>query len=112
MKLAEGAVSFILLVVYLAWIFVSGTPHQRLQRTCDPIHWMGQASLSVDALMVPGWEEGTARFFQRTDYDCQYVLWRQFYESTWKREQKQRKPQQAGPDVGLPAHEPASGGGR
>ena len=90
MKLAEGAFGFILLVVFIGWIFVAESPHTRLQRACAPVNWVGRASLSTVALIHPEWEVGTRRFFQKTDYDCQYVLWSQFYAPTWHKLQKKR----------------------
>ena len=83
MKLAEGAFGFILLVIFIGWIFVAESPHTRLERACAPVNWTGRASLSIVALVHPEWEKSTNRFFQKTDYDCQYILWSQFYESTW-----------------------------
>lgn len=88
MKIAEGAFGFVLLIVFIGWIFIAGSPHTRLERACSPVAWTGRATLATVALIHKEWEKGTERFFQKTDYDCQYILWNQFYSSDWKRMQK------------------------
>ncbi len=90
MKIIEGAVGMLILL-FFGWVFVAGTPRVRLQRACAPVSWAGRASLASVALVHPEWERGTQHFFVKTDYDCQYILWSQFYESTWQRLKQQKK---------------------
>lgn len=71
-------------MAFLAWVFVSTDPHERLNRACQPVDWLGNIVISFEAFVYPEAQEGTKRFFDRTEYMCEYSLWRLVYEKEWK----------------------------
>jgi hypothetical protein len=74
-------------VFYVGWIMTSTDPHDRLSRACSPVDWMGNITLSLTAFVKPDGQASVDAFFKKTDYACQYSLWRLFYEEDWKSQQ-------------------------
>lgn len=90
---------FVVVMVWVGSIFVSGTPRDRIDASCQPIPLVGKFFTSVGALVSSEVERGVAAFFTDRTYDCRYVLWRQFYEDDYQRlmaAERERQAQLAG----------------
>jgi hypothetical protein len=75
-------------VVFMAWIFMSTDVHERLDRACKPVDWTGNVVLSMAAFVAPKSQTSVDAFFKKTDYACQYTIWRLIYEDEWKAQQQ------------------------
>lgn len=70
-------------------ILMATSPRVRLERACTPVTWVGKAATSV-VMLTDASENGAAstqRWFESLNYSCQFALWRQFYEESWRQEQ-------------------------
>ena len=74
-----------LVVAFLGYIFIADSPQERLDHACKPVEWVGNMTVSLSALTTPGWQTRVKRWIANTDYACEYVLWRQFYEDDYKK---------------------------
>lgn len=77
-----GGVFFFLAMFYLATIFITGDPLTRINRTCEPIHWVGTATTSVSNLAGGKFTPRIQAFFDARFKDCRYMVWQQFYEKS------------------------------
>lgn len=69
---------------FVAWIFFfTSNPSERIQRTCAPITWAGNVTVSLSALVVPSYQQGTQRWFDKFGYGCEYTIWRLFYQKQY-----------------------------
>jgi hypothetical protein len=91
-----GFIMGCLLLVGVGSIFISTSPRERLERACAPVGWMGKVATSVSMLTTTSEETplATQRWFDSLNYSCQYTLWRQFYEESWKAEQARQQQEQ------------------
>lgn len=79
-KSVHGAAFNLAVLLYIIWVFLGGSPDDRMQRTCQPILWAGNVTQSLTALTLPEYGQSVTKAFDNVDYACQYTLWRLFYE--------------------------------
>lgn len=81
-----GELLFFLVIAFLVWVFIGGTPDERIHRICDPINWAGNFIASVATAANTDYgksiHEGTANL----DYRFQLAIWDYFYAAKWKKE--------------------------
>jgi hypothetical protein len=75
-------------VIFIAWTFMPTDVHVRLERACKPVDWAGNIVLSMTAFVYPSGQASVDAFFKKTDYACQYSIWRLIYEEDWKSQQQ------------------------
>lgn len=76
-------------VFFIGWVVMPTDHHVRLERACKPVDWTGNVVLSMTAFIKPSGQSTVDTFFKKTDYACQYALWRLMYEEDWKAEQRE-----------------------
>lgn len=82
----------LLFIGFIAVVFLSTDPHNRIKRACSPISWVGNVVTSLTALVMPQHQERVDGWFDNLDYSCQYMTWRLFYQedyNKWVESQKQ-----------------------
>ncbi len=70
------------ILAFILWIFLGAAP-QRIERTCAPIGWMGNVTVSLAALVTPNYQKPVQRWFDKFTYGCQYTVWRLFYQDDY-----------------------------
>lgn len=85
-----------LFLAFIAWVFIAGTPNDRIDNFCKPIGWTGNAVTSLSALAVPSQQENVKQWFDKFQYGCRYMTWRLFYQDEYN---KFMKSQGLAPDV-------------
>lgn len=113
--------------IFIGWIFLAPTAEGRLQRSCQPVSWVGNVFVSLAALFGgerdeaappsllhrdvlrdgPGSAEAkpadavtkTRRTFDKATYTCRYTLWRLAYEDDYKAAVKKMQDEQAAQDA-------------
>lgn len=83
-KTIIGQILSVGFIVYLVWILIGGTPSERLERTCAPVRWTENLTLSITALTAAAYQDNVKGTFKNLDYSCQYMFWRMFYEDDYK----------------------------
>lgn len=84
-----GTAFFLLVMLWVGSILITTEPRERIGRTCAPIGWVGKFSASVMHLASADLVTDTEDFFQNRSNNCEYVVWRQFYEDDYmEREQR------------------------
>lgn len=73
----------LLFLAFVGWIFVAGTPTDRIDHFCRPISWTGNVVVSMSALVLPKSQTTVQGYFDKVDYGCQYMTWRLFYQSDY-----------------------------
>lgn len=71
------------LLIWVAWIILATDHVARIERTCQPILWAGNAITSIIALTVPAYQDKVDASFARLDYGCRYTVWRLVYEQDY-----------------------------
>ncbi|MBU2852510.1 MULTISPECIES: hypothetical protein [Acidithiobacillus] len=81
-----GELLFFLFIAFLIWVFIGGTPDQRIHRVCSPISWVGNfvgsVAIAADTDYGRSIKNGTANL----DYRCQLTIWDYFYAAKWEKE--------------------------
>lgn len=86
----------LLFLGFVAWIFISATPGERIDKACRPIAWGGNVVTSVAAMATPSSQTTVQKWFDSLEYGCRYTTWRLFYQrdfNEWRAAQ-QRQTQQ------------------
>lgn len=68
---------------FVFWIFTAPLPQERISRVCEPIHWVGNLATSTTALSSAKHTESSARWSDKLNYSCQYLIWRLFYQDDY-----------------------------
>jgi len=76
----KGGLFVLLLVFYIGWIFVATGTETRLERTCKPITWIGNAISSVVELTIPDYTEAFIKGTISVEGSCRYVAKKTIYE--------------------------------
>lgn len=98
-----------LFLAFVAWVFLSGTPDDRIKSVCRPVGWTGNVVVSVSALVLPDQQTRVQGYFNKFEYGCRFLTWRLFYQeayNAWLAQQPQAR--QAGAP-GAPAAPVAPG---
>lgn len=91
---AFGGIFFIAVMVFLLWTILASTPRGRIERVCEPTHWIGKVFIGMFEMWGPQQANAAEDFFNETNYSCKYLIWRQFYYDDWLKSQpKQVKPE-------------------
>ena len=113
--------------IFIGWIFLAPTAEGRLQRSCQPVNWVGNVFVSLAALFGGELDDGpplrprhrdvlrdgpagaqekpadvvtkTRRTFDKATYTCRYTLWRLAYEEDYKAAVKKMQDEQAARDA-------------
>lgn len=85
MKSHFGTALFLLVLLFVAWIFVASTPLDRMSRTCSPVNWSGKMVVSLTSLVSPSFSGKVQKFFDDRFSDCRFVIWEQFYEDDFNK---------------------------
>jgi len=88
-----------LFLAFIAWVFIAGTPNDRIDNFCRPVGWTGNAVTSLSALAVPSQQENVKGWFDKFQYGCRYMTWRLFYQEEYNKFMKSK---------GLPPAAPAA----
>ncbi|CAB5514339.1 hypothetical protein LMG26857_03398 [Achromobacter anxifer] len=70
---------------FIFWIIIAPLPQDRIARTCQPIHWVGNLATSTTALSVDKHTTTAARWSDKLNYSCQYLIWRLFYQDDYNK---------------------------
>lgn len=73
----------LLFIFFVVLIFITGDAHQRIERACKPIDWVGSVVVSLSALVLPQHQVRVKGWFDGLDYGCQYTVWRVFYQDDY-----------------------------
>lgn len=71
------------ILFFVFWIFTAPLPQERISRVCEPIHWVGNLATSTTALSSAKHTETSARWSDKLNYSCQYLIWRLFYQDDY-----------------------------
>lgn len=73
-----------LILLFVGYVLIAGTPEARIVRLCEPVNWAGRAFESVTLLVVP--EKGSAvrNSMNSTERGCHAVIYRQIYPEQYK----------------------------
>lgn len=77
-------VFFIGVMVWIGLIAISDGPRNRIEMVCKPVEWGGRMAGSVAAISSVSAEEKTRSFFAERTQECRMVIFKQFYEETYK----------------------------
>lgn len=98
-----------LFLAFVAWVFIAGSPLDRINHFCRPVGWTGNVVVSLSALVLPAQQARVQGYSDKMEYGCQYLTWRLFYQESynaWKAQQdahiKGKSP------AAVPAATPAS----
>lgn len=73
------------ILFFVFWIFTAPLPQERISRVCEPIHWVGNLATSTTALSSVKHTETSARWSDKLNYSCQYLIWRLFYQDDYNK---------------------------
>lgn len=75
----------LLFLAFVAWIFMSASPTNRIEHFCKPVGWVGNVSTSVTSLIVPTQQANVQKWFDKFEYGCQYMTWRLIYQADYNK---------------------------
>lgn len=82
----KGGILSALFIVFALWVAIGNGPGERIERSCKPVVWFGNLSVSVMQLIDPKFQNPTQRTFDKFDYGCRFSLWRLFFEKEYLKE--------------------------
>lgn len=83
-----GTVFFALCMFFLAFVFLAGTPIQRIDRGCLPVKWVGRAVTTVAAIASETAEDRARLGSSETVQACRFFMFRQFYSEELERQRE------------------------
>lgn len=86
-----------LFLAFIAWVFIAGTPQDRINNFCRPVAWTGNAVTSLSALAVPTQQQNVQNWFDKFEYGCRYMTWRLFYQAEYNAYMKAQQEKGAAP---------------
>jgi hypothetical protein len=87
----------LLLLAFVAWVFIAATPQQRIENVCRPVGWGGNATTSLTALTLPAHQQSVQRWFDKFEYGCRFTVWRLFFQDAYNKWLEAQAQQQAAP---------------
>lgn len=87
-----------LFLAFVAWVFLSGAPDERIKSACRPVGWTGNVIVSISALVLPDQQTRVQGYFNSFEYGCRFLTWRLFYQdayNAWLAQQSQPVPARA-----------------
>jgi len=94
-------------LVFVLWVFVAPLPQDRIARGCAPIQWVGNLATSTTALAVEDHTPTTARWSDKLDYSCRYMIWRLLYQDAYNEALEKGLINADGSPVQAPTQSPA-----
>lgn len=85
-----------LFLAFVAWVFLSGTPDDRIKSVCRPVGWTGNVVVSVSALILPDQQTRVQGYFNKFEYGCRFLTWRLFYQEAYNNWLAQQQTRPAG----------------
>lgn len=70
---------------FIIWVFAAAVPQDRIARGCEPINWLGNVATSTTALSTESHATTTARWSDKLNYSCKYMVWRLFYQDEYNK---------------------------
>lgn len=70
---------------FILWVFAAAVPQDRIARGCEPINWLGNVATSTTALSTEAHATTTARWSDKLNYSCKYMVWRLFYQDEYNK---------------------------
>ena len=86
-------------VIFIFWVFTAPLPQDRIGRTCQPIHWVGNLATSTTALSAERHTGSAARWSDKLNYSCQFLIWRLFYQDDYNKALAEGRVKVEGQDV-------------
>lgn len=86
-------------VIFIFWVFTAPLPQDRIGRVCQPIHWVGNLATSTTALSVERHTGSAARWSDKLNYSCQFLIWRLFYQEDYNKALSEGRVKVEGADV-------------
>lgn len=87
------------LVMFVFWVFIAPLPQDRIARTCEPINWVGNLATSTTALSAERHTGSAARWSDKLNYSCQFLIWRLFYQDDYNKALSEGRVKTDGKDV-------------
>lgn len=75
---------FISVMVWVGFIAVADGPRNRIDMVCRPVELGGRMAGSVASISSASAERKTRDFFENRTKECRMVIFKQFYEETYK----------------------------
>lgn len=72
-------------VCFIFWVFTAPLPQNRIDRVCEPIHWVGNIVTSTTALTTDSHTSTSVRWSDKLNYSCKYMVWRLFYQEEYNK---------------------------
>lgn len=80
-----GELLFFLFVAFLIWVFIGGSPTERINRACRPVAWSGDFLASLATAGNTDYGNSMRVDTANLDYRCQLTIWDYFYAEQWKK---------------------------
>lgn len=68
---------------FIFWVFIAPMPEERIVRACEPINWVGNLATSTTALSKEDHTLTAARWSDKLNYSCRYIIWRLLYQDEY-----------------------------
>lgn len=75
---------FISVMVWIGLIAIADGPRNRIEMVCKPAEWSGRVAGSIASISSVSAEEKTRDFFRNRTQECRMVVFKQFYEETYR----------------------------
>ena len=79
------------LLLFILWIFTAPFPQERIARTCEPVNWVGNIATSTTALASQNHTDQSARWSDKLNYSCRYMIWRLIYQDSYNQAVKEKR---------------------
>lgn len=76
------------ILVWVAWIVLATDSETRIDRTCQPVLWVGNVATSLTQLTFSEQQDLVHESFESFDYACRFTVWRLLHEDDWKEYQE------------------------
>jgi hypothetical protein len=82
----------IFFVLFIGWVILGPTPDKRIERSCQPIVWVGNIAVSFSLLVGSERGKNTIEgYTEDVDYGCRYSVWRLMYGPEYDKQMKDQK---------------------
>lgn len=68
-----------LILLFVGYVLVAGTPEGRIVRLCEPINWGGRLIESLTLVVAPGKASTVGQGVASTERSCRAMMYRQMY---------------------------------
>ncbi|MGK0547933.1 hypothetical protein ACSEE7_20795 [Halomonas cupida] len=81
------------ILVLVAWIVLATDSETRIDRTCQPVLWVGNVATSLTQLTFSEQQDLVHESFESFDYACRFTVWRLLHEDAWIESQQSTNPE-------------------